>query len=124
MAISIASALLMLFAPAFFLANLSQSPDDDFSFLSSHAFQPRAFAKWKMGSPLCSVMWPPDEIGALVPLVRQDRQRMEFDAFLVQRLGFLGRGLAVDRAVLDLAVVHLARFLGKFRADMVCILGQ
>ena len=59
-----------------------------------------------------------------VPLVRQHRQRMELDAFLVQFLGLLRRGLAVDRAVLDLAVVHLARFFGKFLADIVGILGE
>ena len=35
-----------------------------------------------------------------------------------------GRGLAVDRAMLDLAVVHLARFLGEFLPDVVGILGQ
>ena len=61
---------------------------------------------------------------ALIPLVRQHRQRVEFDAFLVQLLGVLGRGLAVDRAVLDLAVVHLARFFGKLPADIVGVLGQ
>src|SRR5450759_4228960 len=59
-----------------------------------------------------------------VPLVRQNRQRMEFDAFLGQRLGFLWRSLAIDRAVLGFAVMHLARFLGKFRPDMVGILGE
>ncbi len=34
------------------------------------------------------------------------------------------RGFAVDRAVLDLAVVHLARFFGKFLADIVGVLGE
>ena len=34
------------------------------------------------------------------------------------------RRLAVDRAMLDLAVVHLARLLGKFLADIVGILGE
>ena len=58
----------------------------------------------------------------LIPLVRQHGQRMKLDAFLVQLLGVLRRRFAVDRAVLDLAVVHLARFLGKFLADIVGIL--
>ena len=49
---------------------------------------------------------------------------MEFDAFLGQRLGVVGRRLAVDRAVLDLAVMHLARLLGEFRADIVGVFRQ
>src|SRR6266508_558066 len=49
---------------------------------------------------------------------------MKLDALLVQLLGVLGRGLAVDRAVLDLAVVHLARFLGKLLPNIVGVLGQ
>ena len=40
------------------------------------------------------------------------------------RPGVVGRGLAVDRAVLGLAVMHLARFLGEFRPDMVGVLGE
>ncbi len=60
----------------------------------------------------------------LVALVGQHRQRVELDAFLVQLLGLLRRGLAVDRAVLDLAVMHLARFFGKFLADIVGVLGR
>src|SRR5439155_7114721 len=65
-------------------------------------------------------------LGALmsIPLVRQHRQGMEFDSLLVQLLGVLRRGLAVDRAVVDVAVVHLARFFGKFLADIVGILGE
>src|SRR5262245_45971865 len=59
-----------------------------------------------------------------VALVGQHRQRMKLDAFLVQLLGVLRRGLAVDRAVLDLAVMHLARLLGKFLPDIVGVLGQ
>ena len=62
--------------------------------------------------------------GRLIALVGQHRQRMKLDAFLVQLLGILRRGLAVDRAVLDLAVVHLARLLGKFLPDIVGVLGQ
>src|SRR4029077_19209838 len=60
----------------------------------------------------------------LVSFLRQNRQRMKFDALLGQRLGVFGRGLAIDRAVLGLAVMHLARFLGEFRPDMVGILGE
>ena len=37
----------------------------------------------------------------------------DFDAFVDQRAGFVGRGFAVDRTMLDIAVVHLARFVGK-----------
>src|SRR3974390_311168 len=57
-----------------------------------------------------------------IPLVWQNRQRVEFDPFLREILGFLGRGHAVDGAVLNLTVVHLARFLGEFCADIVGIL--
>src|SRR4030081_3029502 len=60
----------------------------------------------------------------LIALVRQPRQRMEFDALLVEVLGFLGRRFAEDRAVLDLAVMHLARFLGEFAADILRIPGE
>ena len=56
---------------------------------------------------------------ALVPLVRQYRQGMEFDAFLGQLFCFLRRSDAVDRAMLYLSIVHLARFLWKFWADIV-----
>src|SRR5439155_23887662 len=49
---------------------------------------------------------------------------MKRDAFFVQLLGVLGRGFAVDRAMLGLAVMHLARFLGKFLADIVGIRRQ
>ena len=49
---------------------------------------------------------------------------MEFDAFLVQRLGFVPRSFAIDRAVLDLAVVDLARLFRKAGADIVRILGD
>src|SRR5579883_3510580 len=59
-----------------------------------------------------------------VSLVRQHRQRVELDAFLVQLLRLLGRGFAVDRAVLDLAVVHFARSLGKLAADVLGVLGE
>ena len=60
---------------------------------------------------------------ALVPLVRQYRQGMEFDAFLGQLFCFLRRSDAVDRAMLYLSIVHLARFLWKFWADIVRVLG-
>src|SRR5207302_11223023 len=33
-------------------------------------------------------------------------------------------GLAVDRAVVDVAVVHLARFFGEFLSDIVGVLGE
>src|ERR1043165_2794622 len=62
--------------------------------------------------------------GRSVPLLGQHRQGMKLDAFLVQLLGVLRRSLAVDRAMLDLAVMHLARDLGKFLPDIVGVRGQ
>src|SRR5260370_12580634 len=47
---------------------------------------------------------------------------MELDAFLDERLGGVGRCLAVDRAVLDLAVVHAPRLFGEFLADVIGVL--
>ena len=38
-----------------------------------------------------------------IEFVRQNRQGMKLDAFVVEFLGLLGRGLAVDRAVLGFA---------------------
>src|SRR5215469_6908727 len=61
---------------------------------------------------------------ALIPLVRQDRKGVELDPLLVQLLGFLGRSLAVDRAVVDLAIMHLAGFLGKLLPDIVRVFGE
>src|SRR5262249_24619967 len=49
---------------------------------------------------------------------------MKLDALVGKLLGLLGRGLAVDRAMLDLAVVHLARFLGKLLSDIVGVLHE
>ncbi len=63
------------------------------------------------------------EVG-LIPLVRQHRQRVKLDAFLVQFLGVFGDRLAVDRAMLDLAVVHLAGVFRKLVADIVGVRGQ
>src|SRR5262245_25837470 len=54
-----------------------------------------------------------------VPLVRQHGQRVKLDSFLMQLLGLVRRGLAVDRAVLDLAVVHLARLFGKSPPNII-----
>src|SRR5258708_3417450 len=61
---------------------------------------------------------------ALIPLVRQHRQGVELDPFLVQLPGFVGRGMAVERAVVDLAVMHLAGFLGKLLPEIIGVLGQ
>src|SRR5262249_48404849 len=58
----------------------------------------------------------------LVALVGQHGQRVKLDPFLVQLFGLIGSGLTIDRAVLDLAVMHLARLFGKFLADIVGIL--
>src|SRR6202166_4186151 len=56
---------------------------------------------------------------ASVPVIRQHRQRRDLDAFVDQRARFVRRGFAVDRAVLDAAVMHLARFVGEALADIV-----
>src|SRR5882724_4832665 len=52
-----------------------------------------------------------------IPVVRQHRQRGDLDAFVDQRSRFVGRGLAVDRTMLDIAVMHLARLVRKAFAD-------
>src|SRR5215831_4600644 len=49
---------------------------------------------------------------------------MKLDPFLVQLFGLIGSGLTVDRAVLDLAVVHLSRLLRKFLPDIVGVLRE
>ena len=49
-------------------------------------------------------------------------QAAELDAFVGQRLGLLLAGLAVDAALVALAVVDLARFLGELVADMLAVL--
>src|SRR5262252_2237496 len=54
-----------------------------------------------------------------VPLVRQHGERVKLDSFLMQLLGLVRRGLAVDRAVLDLAVVPLARLFGKSPPNII-----
>src|SRR6266480_4035106 len=59
------------------------------------------------------------DIEPSVPLVRQDGQRVKLDPLLVQLLGLVRRGLAVDRTVLDLAVVHLARLFRKSPPNII-----
>src|SRR5262245_38040345 len=59
-----------------------------------------------------------------VPLVRQHGQRVKLDPLLVQLLGLVRRGLAVDRAVLDLAVVHLARLFGKSPPNIIGVFDE
>src|SRR5712691_554236 len=49
---------------------------------------------------------------------------MELDPLLVQRLRVVGRSFSVDRAVLDLAVMHAPRLFGKFPAHVVGVLDQ
>ena len=49
---------------------------------------------------------------------------MKFDPLFVQLLRFFWRSFAVNRAVLGLAIVNLARFLRKSGADLVRILGD
>src|SRR6516225_8906529 len=53
-----------------------------------------------------------------------NRQRVKLDPFLVQLLGLVGGGLAVDRATIALPVVHLAGFLGEFAADIIGVAGE
>src|SRR5258708_36505087 len=49
-------------------------------------------------------------------------QAAELDAFIGQRFGLLVAGLAIDAALVALAVVDLARLLGKLVADMLAVL--
>ena len=49
---------------------------------------------------------------------------MEFDPFLGEFFRFLRRSDTIDRAVLDFSVVHFPRFLGKFPANVVGVLGE
>src|SRR5262249_11138187 len=56
-----------------------------------------------------------------VPFVRQHGQRVKLDSFLMQLLGLVRRGLAVNRAALDLAVVHLASLFGKSPPNIIGI---
>src|SRR5688500_2648133 len=50
------------------------------------------------------------------------RQAAELDAFVGQRLGLFVAGLAVDAALVALAVMDLACFLGELVADMLAVL--
>src|SRR3974390_1008951 len=59
---------------------------------------------------------------ASIPVVRQHRQRRDFDAFVDQAAGLLRRGLTVDRTMFDVAIMHLAGFAGKALADIVGVL--
>ena len=47
---------------------------------------------------------------------------MFLDAFLDQRARFGRRSFAVDRTMLDVAVMHLARLVGETLADIVGVL--
>ena len=65
--------------------------------------------------------------GMLQSLIRlrrrgNPRQAAELDAFVGQRLGLFVAGLAVDAALVALAVMDLARFLGELVADMLAVL--
>jgi hypothetical protein len=59
---------------------------------------------------------------ASIPVVRQHRQRRDLDAFLDQLARLLRRGFAKDRPMLDVAVMHLARFARELLADIVGVL--
>ena len=83
----------------------------------------RSFEERCAGNPSDFVIWKPRSLACgIIPVVRQHRQRRDLDAFVDQRARFVGRGLAVDRAMLDIAVMHLARFVGETLADIVGIL--
>ena len=56
--------------------------------------------------------------------VGQHRERVKLDSLLVHFLGILRRGLAVNRAVVQLAVMHLARHLGKLLAYIIGVPGE
>src|SRR5207244_6027065 len=57
-----------------------------------------------------------------VAVFRQHRQRRYLDAFVDQRARLVGRGLAIDRAMFLVAVVHRPRFVRKTFADIVGVL--
>src|SRR5271165_806116 len=65
---------------------------------------------------------PRNDAGASVPIFRQHREGGDLDAFVDQRARLFRRGVAVDRSVLDLAIMHLARFVGEALADIVGVL--
>src|SRR5258708_22532752 len=71
--------------------------------------------------PCCLRPGPPSVLLALVS-ARAPGQAAELDAFFGQRLGLLVGGLAIDAALVALAVVDLARFLGELRPDMLAVL--
>src|SRR5215472_3299386 len=52
------------------------------------------------------------------------KDRVKLDPLLVQLLGLVRRGLAVDRATLDLTVVHLARLFGKSPPNIIGVPGE
>jgi len=49
---------------------------------------------------------------------------VKFDALFCELLGLFGGSYAINRTMLDLAIVHLARFFGKLRANVIGILGE
>ena len=53
---------------------------------------------------------------------RDPGQAAELDALFGQRLGFLVRGLAVDAALVALAIMDLARLVGEFVANVLAVL--
>ena len=65
---------------------------------------------------------PRNDERASIPIFRQGRQRRDLDAFVDQRACLVRRGLAVDRPMFDVAVMHLARFIGEALADIVGVL--
>src|ERR1700757_1559697 len=62
---------------------------------------------------------PRNDADTSIPIFRQHRERGVLDAFVDQRARLFRRGFAVDRAVLDLAVMHLAGFIGEALADII-----
>src|SRR6266851_4938096 len=58
---------------------------------------------------------------SLVP-ARDPGQAAELDALIGQRVGLLVAGLAIDAALVALAVVDLARLIGELVADMLAVL--
>jgi uncharacterized membrane protein len=59
-----------------------------------------------------------------VLVVRQDRQGMKFDALFVQLFCFIRRCFAVDRAMLGLAIMDLARLFGEAWPDIARVFGN
>src|ERR1051325_6434128 len=60
--------------------------------------------------------------GSAVVAIFRPGDAAELDALVLERLGVVIAGLAVDAALVGLALVHLARLVGKARTDIFGVL--